>query len=107
MKLPLPVIALQSLRHDTPKPPPSKTEGGAPPRCYSPMKCRGGILSSHAAVKRKEREVPGPPVPSQGGGGVSPSAGGVTGWSFSTGQDPESGDPGIGGWLPVWPPTRP
>jgi hypothetical protein len=59
MKVTSPVVPLQSLWHTTPKPPPSKTEGGAPP-LYSPINGRGGILSSHAAVKRKERR-PGHP----------------------------------------------
>jgi hypothetical protein len=63
MKMTLPVVPLQSLRHSTPKPPPSKTEGGAPPPHYFPMICSSGILPSHAAVKRKERKPPGhPPV---------------------------------------------
>jgi len=58
VQLPLAVVALQSLRHHTPKPPPSQTEGGAPkplPR-YSPMNYRSGMLSPHMAVKRKERD---------------------------------------------------
>ena len=39
-----------------------RTEGGAPPSHYSPMNYRSGILSSHAALKRKERIAPGAPV---------------------------------------------
>src|SRR6266567_5887321 len=62
MKLTLPVVALQSLRHSTPKSPPSNTEGGAPSPHYTPMKCSSGILSSHGAVKRKQKPAPGPPV---------------------------------------------
>src|SRR6266852_5276844 len=62
MKMSLPVVPLQALRHSTPKPPPSKTEGGAPPQRYSLMNYRGGILLSHGTVKRKEGAAPGPPV---------------------------------------------
>ena len=58
MKMTMPLVPLQSLWHSTPKPPPSKTEGGAPPSCYSPMNYKNGILSSHAALKRKERTAP-------------------------------------------------
>src|SRR6266404_2289987 len=36
MKMTLPVVPLQSLWHSTPKSPPSKTEGGAPPSRYAP-----------------------------------------------------------------------
>src|SRR5712692_5875982 len=64
MKLTLPVVALQSRRHSTPKSPPSNTEGGAPSTHYSSMKCSSGILSLHASVKRKQKPAPGPPVPS-------------------------------------------
>src|SRR5882724_876586 len=58
MKMALPVVPLQSLWHSTPKPPPSKTEGGAPPSHHSPINYRSGILPSHAALKRKERTAP-------------------------------------------------
>src|SRR5712692_5883396 len=44
------------------KSPPSNTEGGAPSPHYTPMKCSSGILSSHGAVKRKQKPAPGPPV---------------------------------------------
>src|SRR6266481_3717720 len=62
MKLTLPVVALQSRRYSTPKSPPSNTEGGAPSPHYTPMKCGSGILYLHAAVKRKQKPAPGPPV---------------------------------------------
>src|SRR5712664_1038606 len=58
MKMTLPVVALQSLWHSTPKSPLSKTEGGAPPSHHSPINYRSGILPSHAALKRKERTAP-------------------------------------------------
>jgi hypothetical protein len=44
-QLSLTVVAFQSFRHPTPKPPPSKTEGGAPPSHYSAVNCESGMLS--------------------------------------------------------------
>src|SRR6266478_5490471 len=59
MKMTLPVVRLQPLWHSKHQNPhPQKTEGGAPPSHYSPMNYRSGILSSHAALKRKERTAP-------------------------------------------------
>ena len=93
MKLTLPVVALQSPRHSA-KFPPSNTEGGAPSPSphYTPMKCSSGILSSHAAVKRKRKPAPGPPVCARAGEIANP------GWSaecwriLGADERPEAGD---------------
>ena len=53
VELALTVVTLQSLRHSTPKPPPSKTEGGAPPSYYSTVNYKSGMLSAYGAIKKK------------------------------------------------------
>src|SRR6266568_6581215 len=68
MKLTLPVVPLQSRRHSTPKSPPSNNRGWGTLATQHPMKCSSGILSSHGAVKRKEKPAPGPPVLDAGRG---------------------------------------
>ena len=60
MKMSMPVIPLQSLRHA--KPPPSKPEGGAPPRFHP--RYLTIVISSHRVLPSNENEerAPGPPV---------------------------------------------
>src|SRR5258708_38141524 len=70
MQLTLAVVALQSLRHRRhQKPPPSKTEDGAPQRHFSARRVSLSVVfySSHVAVRKKERN-PQPGHPSRGEG---------------------------------------
>ena len=63
MKMTLPVVALQSLWHSTPKPPPSKTEGGAPPVTLLPDELQKwySLIACRRQEKGKKR-ASGPPV---------------------------------------------
>lgn len=53
MELALTEVTLQSLRHSTPKPPPSKTEGGAAPSYYSTVSYNSGTLSLQGVIKKR------------------------------------------------------
>jgi hypothetical protein len=61
VQLTLPIVALPSRRHPTPKPPPSHTEDGATSSHYSAVNCDSGMLPSYVAVKKKDPPSPGHP----------------------------------------------